>query len=85
MPPPLTPTELEILAIESLWWRFSGAKEQAIRERTDMSETGYYLALNSLIDTEQALAHSPHMVKRLRAVRNARQRTRSARALGLVG
>ncbi|MDQ6937717.1 MAG: DUF3263 domain-containing protein, partial [Actinomycetota bacterium] len=32
----------EILAFERQWWKFAGAKEQAIRELFDMSSTRYY-------------------------------------------
>ena len=34
--------EREILAFERQWWRFAGAKEEAIRERFGMSATRYY-------------------------------------------
>ena len=33
----LTERDLEMLAMERLWWQFAGAKEQAIREKFDMS------------------------------------------------
>ena len=73
----------EILAFERQWWKYAGAKEQAIRELFDMSGTRYYQVLNSLIDRPAALAHDPMLVKRLRRLRAARQRARSARRLGV--
>ena len=73
----------EILAFERQWWKYAGAKEQAIRDLFDMSATRYYQLLNSLIDSPAALAHDPMLVKRLRRLRTARQRQRSARRLGL--
>ena len=73
----------EILEFERLWWRYAGAKEQAIRELFDMSATRYYQVLNTLIDRQEALVHDPMLVKRLRRLRAARQRARSARRLGL--
>jgi hypothetical protein len=73
----------EILAFERQWWKYAGAKEQAIRDLFDMSATRYYQLLNSLIDNPAALAHDPMLVKRLRRLRTARQRQRSARRLGL--
>ena len=73
----------EILAFERQWWKYAGAKEQAIRELFDMSATRYYQALNSLIDRPEALAHDPMLVKRLRRMRSTRQRARSARRLGI--
>jgi nitroimidazol reductase NimA-like FMN-containing flavoprotein (pyridoxamine 5'-phosphate oxidase superfamily) len=73
----------EILAFERQWWKYAGAKEQAIRELFDMSSTRYYQVLNSLIDSPAALASDPMLVKRLRRLRAARQRQRSARRLGI--
>ena len=40
--------EREILAFEGQWWKYAGAKEQAIRELFDMSPTRYYQVLNAL-------------------------------------
>jgi hypothetical protein len=73
----------EILAFERQWWKYAGAKEQAIRELFDMSTTRYYQVLNTLIDTPAALAADPMLVKRLRRLRASRQRQRSARRLGI--
>ena len=74
--------EREILAFEGQWWKYAGAKEQAIRELFDMSATRYYQVLNALIDRESSMAYDPLLVKRLRRLRSARQRARSARRLG---
>ena len=82
---PLTEREREILAFERQWWKYAGSKEQAIRELFDLSATRYYQALNALIDRPAALAYDPMLVKRLRRVRQSRQRARSARRLGLPG
>jgi len=71
----------QVLAFERGWWRYAGAKEQAIRELFDMSATRYYQVLNALIDTPEALAHDPMLVKRLRRMRTSRQRARTARRL----
>ena len=79
----LTPREIEILDFERQWWRYAGAKEQAVREKFDMSATRYYQVLNALIDQPDALAFDPMLVKRLRRMRAARTRARSARRLGI--
>lgn len=71
----------EILAFERQWWRYAGAKEQAIRDLFDMSATQYYQVLNALIDTPAALAIDPMLVKRLRRMRSSRQRARGVRRL----
>jgi len=39
--------------------------------------------LNALIDRGEAIAYDPLLVKRLRRMRSARQRARSARRLGI--
>jgi Protein of unknown function (DUF3263) len=79
----LTRRDREILTFERQWWKYAGAKEQAVRELFDMSATRYYQVLNALIDTPAALAADPLLVKRLRRLRASRQRQRSARRLGI--
>jgi hypothetical protein len=69
----------DIIDFERGWWRFAGAKEQAIRERFDLSTTRYYELLNALLDDELALAYDPMLVRRLRRMRAARQRDRAQR------
>ena len=44
----LTEREREILAFERQWWKYAGAKEQAIKDLFDMSATRYYQVLNAL-------------------------------------
>jgi hypothetical protein len=78
----LSDRDREILAFERHWWKYAGAKEQAVRDLFEMSATRYYQVLNALIDRPEALAADPMLVKRLRRLRAARQRARSARRLG---
>jgi hypothetical protein len=79
----LSERDQAVLAFERQWWRYAGAKEQAIRDLFDMSGTRYYQVLNALIDRPEAMRHDPMLVKRLRRMRAARQRARAARRLGL--
>ena len=79
----LSERDAGILAFERQWWKFAGAKEQAIRDNFQMSATRYYQVLNALIDKPAALAHDPLLVKRLRRLRATRQKVRSARRLGI--
>ena len=79
----LSERDRRILEFERQWWKFAGAKEQAIRDLFEMSATRYYQILNTLIDTPEALAVDPMLVKRLRRMRASRQRARSARRLGI--
>ncbi|HSF27257.1 MAG TPA: DUF3263 domain-containing protein [Actinomycetes bacterium] len=78
----LSERDRAILEFERAWWKYAGAKEQAVRELFDMSATRYYQVLNALIDRPEALAADPMLVKRLRRMRATRQRARSARRLG---
>ena len=79
----LSDRDREILAFERQWWKYAGAKETAIRDLFDLRATRYYQVLNSLIDRPEALMADPMLVKRLRRLRSTRQRTRSARRLGM--
>ncbi|KXO98535.1 DUF3263 domain-containing protein [Tsukamurella pseudospumae] len=78
----LTRREHDILAFERQWWKYAGAKEDAIKELFGLSATRYYQVLNALVDTPEALAADPMLVKRLRRVRSSRQKARAARKLG---
>jgi hypothetical protein len=78
----LSDRDREILAFERQWWKYAGAKEQAIRELFDMNATRYYQVLNALIDNPAALEADPMLIKRLHRLRATRQRARSARRLG---
>jgi len=74
--------EIDILDFERSWWKHAGAKEQAIRERFDMSATRYYQLLNELLENPAAMSHDPILVKRLKRLRAYRQKKRVARLLG---
>jgi len=80
--PKLSERDQKILDFERHWWKFAGAKEAAVREEFGMSSTRYYQVLNALIDRPEALEADPLLVRRLRRLRAARQRQRSARRLG---
>jgi hypothetical protein len=71
-PAELTDGERELLEFEKQWWRRPGAKEQAIRDRFDLSPTRYYQLLNALLDRPAALAYDPVLVNRLLRVRAGR-------------
>lgn len=79
----LSERDRQIIDFERQWWKYAGAKEQAIKDLFDMSATRYYQLLNQLIDSQAALEHDPMLVKRLRRMRAQRQKSRSARRLGM--
>ncbi|WP_460697491.1 DUF3263 domain-containing protein [Nocardia thraciensis] len=81
-PSGLSRRELDILDFERKWWKYAGAKEEAIRELFAMSATRYYQVLNAVVDKPEALAADPMLVKRLRRLRASRQKARAARRLG---
>lgn len=78
----LSERDQRMLALERQWWKYAGAKEQAIRDLFDLSATNYYQILNQLIDSEDALAFDPMLVKRLRRLRTSRHQNRTSRRLG---
>ncbi|WP_305092599.1 DUF3263 domain-containing protein [Prescottella sp. R16] len=78
----LTRRDHEILAFERQWWKYAGAKEEAIKDRFSLSATRYYQLLNALVDRPEALAADPMLVKRLQRLRDSRKKARAARRLG---
>ena len=82
LPAGLSRREYDILAFERQWWKYAGAKEEAIKDLFSMSATRYYQVLNALVDRPEALAADPMLVKRLRRLRASRQKARAARRLG---
>jgi len=71
--------DLAVLALERQWWKYAGAKEEAIRRQFGISPTAYYQLLSRLIDEPAVLAADPMLVKRLQRQRAARRRQRAAR------
>ncbi len=82
-PAGLSEQQAALLDFEKAWWSLPGSKESEIRERFDISPTRYYQLLNALIDSAEALAYDPLLVKRLLRQRATRQRERTARRLGV--
>ena len=63
-----------ILTIEANRYMQSGHKDAAIAAQLGISPTRYYQRLNDLLDSRDALEHSPALVNRLRRLRSRRQR-----------
>jgi hypothetical protein len=72
----LTERDRAILDFERMWWTEPGPKEVAIRTRFGLSPTRYYQLLGGLIDSSDADAYDPLVVRRLRRVRDRRRRAR---------
>lgn len=75
----LTDLDREVLDFERSWWKYPGAKDSAIRDQFDMSSTRYFQLLHAVLDKPAALEHDVLLVRRLRRLRDARRRERSAR------
>ena len=82
-PSPLDHRSRAILDFERTWWREPGPKTRAIGARFAMSATRYYQLLGRLIDSPDALAYDPLLVRRLRRRRAERRRDRFESWLGL--
>lgn len=76
---PLTNRERELLDFAGLTWRYAGNRDQALRDRFDLSGTRYQQLLNGLLDRPEALAYAPSTVNRLRRMRDRRASVRSMR------
>ena len=79
----LSERDIAMLDFERQWWRFAGSKDEAIRAKFDMNATRYFQLLNSLLDSSAALEHDPLLVKRLRRLRDSRQKARVGRSTGM--
>ncbi|HEY6567274.1 MAG TPA: DUF3263 domain-containing protein [Actinomycetota bacterium] len=79
----LAERERQILDFERESWKLTIAKERAIRECFGFSAARYHQLLNRLLQTPEALAYDPMLVRRLRRVREARRRRRVATQLGV--
>jgi len=77
---PLTDRDRALLDFEAEWRRHAGAKEEAIRAELGLAPARYYQLLGRLIDTADAQAYDPMLVKRLRRMRDASRHTRAMRS-----
>jgi hypothetical protein len=80
---PLDHRSRAILDFERSWWQMPGPKARAIRARFAMSAARYYQLLSRLIDSPDALALDPLLVRRLRRQRARRRRERFEGRIGL--
>lgn len=76
----LTERDRAILDFEKSWWTEEGPKEAVILERFEVSAERYYQILNELLESEEAYAHDPLVVRRLRRQRERRRRERQEAA-----
>jgi len=72
----LSPQDVLILEFERAWWSLDQPKHEAIADRFSLTSAEYYERLNELIDADDALAHDPLVVRRLRRMRDRRRQER---------
>jgi hypothetical protein len=77
----LTERDRAIIEFERTWWSEDVSKESIIRERFELSTTRYYELLGELIDSDEAYAHDPLVIRRLRRLRDRRRRARFERQI----
>ena len=73
---PLSPVEMSLIEFERTWWADDQPKDAAIAEQFSLTTAEYYEQLHALIDSDDALAHDPLVVRRLRRMRDRRRRER---------
>ena len=73
---PLSTRERAILDLERTWWSHARSKEATIRQELGLSPTRYYQLLTALLDSGDAMAYDPLVVRRLQRHRTVRRRTR---------
>jgi hypothetical protein len=72
----LSERDRAILDFERGWWTEPGPKELAIRAKFDLSPGRYYQVLAELLDSGDAEAYDPLVIRRLRRLRERRRRAR---------
>ena len=72
----MTDVEMRMLELAGARWRYAGSLEQRVRDELGISLTRFWQLVNRLIDREDALAHDPVTVNRLRRIRDGSVRAR---------
>jgi hypothetical protein len=72
----LSERERAIVDFERTWWTEPGPKEGTIRSRFGLSPTRYYRVLAELMESAEADAYDPLVIRRLRRLRDQRRRAR---------
>jgi hypothetical protein len=72
----LSARDRSVLEFERSWWTEPGSKEVGIRTRLGLSPTRYRQLLAALVDSEEAAAFDPLLVRRLKRRRDDLRRAR---------
>lgn len=82
--PALTPFEESLLEFERWSWKHGGARDTAAFELFGVSWPRHVQLVQALIDRPEAEEYDPVTVRRLRRLRDARARDRSAKYRGFT-
>ena len=66
----MTDEDRRMLDFAARQWRYRGNHADAIDREFGLSVTRFWQRVNALLDTEEALAHDPVTVNRLRRIRD---------------
>jgi Protein of unknown function (DUF3263) len=72
----LSDRDRAVLTFEQTWWTTPGSKEAAIKARLGLSATRYRQVLAALVDSDEAEAFDPLVIRRLRRRRDQQRRVR---------
>lgn len=72
----LSDRDRAVLEFEQTWWTSPGPKEPAIKARLGLSATRYRAVLAALVDSDEAEAFDPLVIRRLRRRRDEQRRSR---------
>ena len=70
----LSEREKAVIDFERTWWMLDGTREDLISAHFACSPEAFGLELSALVDSPDALAHDPLVVRRLRRHRDRRRR-----------
>jgi len=77
----LTERDCAIIEFERSWWSEDASKESLIRDQFELSTTRYYELLGELVDSDEAYAFDPLLIRRLRRLRDRRRKARFEREI----
>lgn len=75
---PFSESDRAIIDFERGWRLLEGAKSQAIARELGLSSSTYYRRLHELLDSAEALAYDPLVIRRLRRERLRKRAERFA-------
>lgn len=69
----LSDQDREVLDFAKQWWKYPGARHEALLEKFDYGPTTFFQKLNRIIDDPAAMEHDAQTVNRYRRIREQGQ------------